>query len=351
MEQRVLFEKGEQKKFLNLVKNNLNCVSLRSISQFGFDMPYSTLKNYYREITLMPKDFFEDLCYLAKINSKQLNIKFLEGNWGNIKGGKIGIRVLMKKYPKKIKEWRKKGTRNSPIIGERNLKKIKIPLLNEELAEFIGVYLGDGTLTKYQIKIAGDYRYDLPYYDYLLKIIFETFNIRASIHKTKNHNTSILLISSKNICSFLNEKFKLKYGHKIRNKTVIPKKILNNEKLSIACLRGLIDTDGYIGRRGRNGSQFCIQFGSHNKYLLEQVYNLGKKLGIFTFCDKVGCGTNKWENIDEYFKIVGSSNLRHIIRFHLRKFRNKTIYQREVLDYYNKKIYKDLKLPFRISGA
>ena len=348
MEQRVLFKKGEQKKFFNSVKYNLNCVSMRSILQFGIDIPYSTLKNYYREITLMPKGFFNDLRYLARIDTEQLDIKFLEGNWGNIKGGKMGIRALMKKYPEKIKIWRKKGMTNSPVIGERNLKKIKTPLINEQLAEFIGVYLGDGTLNKYQIRIAGDYRYDLPYYNYLSKIVFELFGIKASIHKEKNVNTSLLLVSSKNMCSFLNKKFQLKYGNKIRNKTIIPKEILNDERLSIACLRGLIDTDGYVGRRGRNGSQFCIQFGSHNKYLLEQVYNLGKRLSIFTFCDRFGCGTNKWENIEKYFKLVGSSNLRHIVRFHLRKFRNKTIYQREVLDYYGESLYKDLTLPFKI---
>jgi hypothetical protein len=351
MEQRVLFQKGEQRNFLNSIKSNLRCVSLRSISQFGIEVNYSTLKNYYCEATLMPRNLFEDLCHLAKINSSQLNVRFLEGNWGCVKAGKKGMDALIKKYPDKLKEWRKKGMKNSPVIGKANLKKIKIPEINEQLAEFIGVYLGDGTLTEYQIRISGDYRYDLPYYVYLSKTILELFEVYASVHKEKNRNTSLLLISSKNICSFLNEKFKIKYGNKIRNKTIIPKQILNDEKLSIACLRGLIDTDGYIGRRGRNGSQFCIQFGSHNKYLLRQVYDIGKKLGIFTFCDKLGCGTNKWENIEKYFNIVGSSNLRHIVRFHLRKFENKTIYQREVLNYYDKKVYKDLKLPFKISGA
>jgi len=348
MEQRVLFKKGKQRDFILLVKYNLNCTSIRSISQFGLEVPYSTFKNYYHETTLMPKSLFDNLCHLAKISPEKLDVKFLEGNWGCIKAGKKGMDALMKKYPNKIKEWRKKGMKNSPVIGKGNMKKIKIPLLNEQLAEFIGVYLGDGTINEYQIRISGDYRYDLPYYNYLSKIIFELFGIWPSIHKEKNRNTALLLISSKNICSLLNKKFEIKYGHKIKNKTIIPKQILNDERLSIACLRGLIDTDGYVGRRGRDGSQFCIQFGSHNKYLLEQVYNLGKKLNIFTFCDNVGCGTNKWGNIEKYFKIVGSSNLRHIIRFHLRKFENKTIYQNEVKDYYEQSFYKDLVLPFKI---
>ena len=63
----------------------------------------------------------------------------------------------------------------------------------------VKIYLGDGTLNEYQIKIAGDYRYDLPYYAYLSKIVFELFGIKASIHKEKGVNTSILLMSSKNL--------------------------------------------------------------------------------------------------------------------------------------------------------
>ena len=48
-EQRVLFYNLEQRKFLDLVVEKLNCISVRGILQFGFDIPYSTLKNYYVE--------------------------------------------------------------------------------------------------------------------------------------------------------------------------------------------------------------------------------------------------------------------------------------------------------------
>jgi len=89
MEQRIKFHRGEQKKFLNQVIINLNCVSLRGVLQFGFNIPYSTIKNYYLERRLMPKNLFKNLCHIAKINSNKLNIKFIEGNWGQIKGGKI----------------------------------------------------------------------------------------------------------------------------------------------------------------------------------------------------------------------------------------------------------------------
>lgn len=351
MEQRVKFDKvNNQRKFLELVRDNLNCTSIKGILQFGIKVPYSTLKNYYNEHMLLPKSFFDDLCYLSKIDKNSLNVNYLEGNWGQVDGGKKGIRTTMKRYPKEIKKWRAKGAKNSPVVGDLNLKKIKIPGLDEKLAEFIGVFLGDGTMTNYQILISGDIRYDLPYYNYLSKLVFDLFEIKPSIKKVKNGNSINLIIFSKNVCSFLTKTFGIKPGNKIRNKTVIPKQIMEDEELAKACLRGLIDTDGSISRRGRNGSQFCIQFTSHNKLLLDQVNEVGKRLDIFTFYDKTGAGTNKWGNIEEYFKIVGSSNLRHVVRFDLRR-KGKTIYRNEVLNYFEQDLYRDMVLPYKVLGV
>ena len=70
-----------------------------------------------------------------------------------------------------------------------NVKKIKIPELDERLAEFIGVYLGDGTLTKYFIRISGDYRYDIPYFNYLKDLIYKLFGVNATITKDKKYKT------------------------------------------------------------------------------------------------------------------------------------------------------------------
>jgi len=85
---RIKFQKGKQREFLNLVVNRLNCVSLRGILQFGFDISYNSLKNYHTERRLLPKEFFDDLCYVSKLNQKDLNVKYLEDNWGKVKGGK-----------------------------------------------------------------------------------------------------------------------------------------------------------------------------------------------------------------------------------------------------------------------
>ncbi len=343
-DERVKFERCQQKLFLKFVINRLGYLSLRKLpDNLGFS--YSAFKSYYQEKCLMPKFLVEKLCSLSKININELDISYLPSNWGEKKGGKIGIYNMMEKHKSKLTEWRIKGGRNSSI---KSIKKIKHPELNEDLAEFIGVYLGDGTLTKYFIRVSGDYRYDLPYFNYLSKLTFRLFGVNPTVYKEKNRNTAYLAIFSKELCSFLNKKYSINFGNKIKNKTQIPEKILQSRKLSTACLRGLIDTDGSVSRRGRKGSQFCIQFTSHNIGLLNQVNEIGKNLKIFTYFTGNNIGTNKWENILRYFKIAGSSNLKHIVRFHLRNYKNKTIYLREVPLYFKKNLYSNMNLPFKM---
>lgn len=93
---RVQFKKGEQRKFLDLAVNKLNCVSVRGILQFGFDVSYSSLKNYYCERRLLPLNFFDGLCHIAKLNPKKFNVKYLDDNWGKVKGGKRSRRKKKK---------------------------------------------------------------------------------------------------------------------------------------------------------------------------------------------------------------------------------------------------------------
>tara|TARA_Y100000310_G_scaffold345843_1_gene471047 strand:- start:5935 stop:6780 length:846 start_codon:yes stop_codon:yes gene_type:complete len=273
-----------------------------------------------------------------------LDLEELPGNWGQRKGGKKGIETLMQKYKKELPLWREKAIKNSS--GKR-LKKIKIPQMSEKLAEFIGIHLGDGTMTKYFIRISGDYRYDLPYFRYISALIVELFGIKPQIFKDQRQmNTGYVLLRSKAICSLLNEKYNIPFGDKIRNKACIPNEILRNKKLSLACLRGLIDTDGSVSRRGTDGKQFCIDFKSHNPVLLSQVKQITEKTKLFTHFYNKSSGTNCWSSILKYFTTVGSSNLRHVVRFHQRTLGN-TLYQKEVIGYYEQDLYKQLDLPFK----
>jgi hypothetical protein len=85
---RIRFGRGQQRKFLHLVVRRLNSPSVRGILQFGFDVPYSTLKNYYNESRLLPNSLFDDMCEIARISKNDLDYEEVGENWGKIKGGK-----------------------------------------------------------------------------------------------------------------------------------------------------------------------------------------------------------------------------------------------------------------------
>jgi len=89
---RVKFGRGGQRKFLDLVVARLRAVSVRGVLQFGFDIPYSTLKNYYNGSRLLPGGLFDDLCAVANISKDSLSFEFVNENWGKVLGGRVGKR-------------------------------------------------------------------------------------------------------------------------------------------------------------------------------------------------------------------------------------------------------------------
>ena len=346
MDRRIKLRKGMQKEIINkAAKTNR---SLKELAK-KVEISYSLIRKYNQEKLLMPENLFNKLLNITSVNKKKIKIEYLQQNWGKRLGGLKGMETLKKKYPDKISLWRKNGLKNSNFS---NLKKIKFPEIDEKLAEFVGVYLGDGTLTKYFIRISGDSRFDNHYFKYLSNLIREIFEIDSKITKEKNHNTIYLTIYSKEVCLFFEKNLGIKLGDKIRNNTLIPKIFLENNILSLALLRGLMDTDGSISRRGRKGEQFTVVLTSHNPNLIEQVKSISDKNNLFSFISKKRdqIGTNSKKRIVNYFKIVGSSNLRHIIRFKLRFEENKTIYQKDISDHLQKDLYRDINLPFKSQG-
>lgn len=344
MERRVKFLKGQQKLFIQKIADK--CGSIKILAK-ELDLPYSTLKKYSCGSLLIPEGVFIKAIKLFDLNPEKFEITYLNSNWGQIKAGKKGMKVLQMRYPSKMVEWRKRGISKFSFT---NVKPINEPNVNEKLAEFFGVYLGDGTLTRYFIRISGDSRYDLSYFEYLDLLVFELFGIHGKISRNKKTNNLYFTIYSKKLCDFFNKRLGVKYGDKINNNTLISDLFLNDPPLALACLRGLVDTDGCVSLRG---DSFSISFFSGNPVLIKQIKTTFWKYGFFTYVSKGGdeIGTNSKEKVRLYFEKVGSSNLRHIVRFYQRFFYNEDVYQNDVAKHYQKSLYRSIKLPFRLAKA
>jgi len=339
---RVNFSPNQQRKFLLDACRKLNFKSLRDLSnKTALGISYSMLKKYGREERFMSLELINRLCVLAKINLDKYKIEaLLPPNWGARKGGKIGIKRVMRKYPEKIKEWRK---------IKRYIKPCKLPKeMNEKLAEFIGVALGDGTLCAHFLRISGDGRYDKLYFEYLATLSRELFEVEPSIFKDSRieKNTIYFQVSSKTICKFLNKTCGLPLGNKLEQNIKLPSSIKKNKIFATAFLRGMVDTDGTVANRGE---QFCIQFNSYHPTILEEISRIGKDLGIFTYKIKNGVGTNQKKKVLEYFRTVGSSNPKHILRFE-GFVKGKRVYLKDIPKLQQYRIYKSLMLPYRYKG-
>jgi len=92
MMDRINLGKRNQRKFIDLVIMRTNSPNLRGLIQFGIVNNYSTLKNYHNESRLIPEKLFLDMCEIAKINLDSLKFQKIKGNWGQVKGGRIGKR-------------------------------------------------------------------------------------------------------------------------------------------------------------------------------------------------------------------------------------------------------------------
>ena len=142
------------------------------------------------------------------------------------------------------------------------------------------------------------------------------------------------------LCEYLHKAWGLPFGDKILNKAQISDSILGNTAMLKGCIRGLVDTDGYIGK---DGDAFCIRFTSHNPLLFDQVKKVMKKFDVVSFSFKTELGTRRKERILRYMNYIHSSNLKNVIRF--KKYNeNKRLIKIKDLDFLK---YQNIKLPYK----
>lgn len=330
-DKRLFFQEGKQREMLQFLANKYGLthreigrqvgIQRRTITGYFSGTKNIRLSSFHKLISIYP-----EMSVFEQFIEKQLPL-----NWGSVKGGKKGMHGLWVKYGiETISAWRKKEYKERKIPLSPT-KEIIVPKeINLEIAELLGAYIGDGTITKYFIRIAGDKRFDKSYFKYLSGLFKKNFGVTATITEVAATNQLSLEIRSLKLIQYFTKTFDLALGDKIRNKTKIPECILQSEDLTKACLRGLMDTDGSVSRRS---TYMCLAFTAHSPVLLDQVYGIGLKFGYFTYKGHNQTGSNSWKKIRKYFAEVGSSNLRHIVRFEERLRNNRFLYQEDILKY------------------
>lgn len=195
-------------------------------------------------------------------------------------------------------------------------KEIKYPVRCVELAELIGVILGDGGLSgNHQLTVSFNNKTDKEYSVFLGRMLRKLFPIDYHIHPRKNCNGADIVVNSLNLVGFL-LKQGLVAGNKVRNQVGIPGWIYEKIEYQKACLRGLIDTDGsfYCHRYNSNGKNYKylkLCFASRSKPLLNSVMRILRKFDFDVYMHSDQVFIYSISGIKKYFEEIGTHNPKH----------------------------------------
>lgn len=321
---RAVLQRGEQKKLLQNVVRNCN-LSNQKLAQF-LGVSVRTITDWKREKYFIQLPAFKKLCKMT-LSPTPKNIEIRDPFWYTSHGSSAGAMAVLKKYgyiggdpeyrKKRWLEWWEK-------IGKFNknqyfvTRKIRRSKPDKNLAEFIGIVLGDGSITQRQVTITLNRKDDKEYAYYVSGLTKKIFGIAPSFYI--QGSVLDLSVSRTELVKFLIENG-LSVGNKVKQQVAVPEWIQKNNVLSKYCVRGLIDTDGsfYIEKHPYKNKTYrncVINFTNRSLPLLEFVKTKLQKLGFnakkrnrYNIC------LGKEEQIFRYFREIGSSNPKHYNKY------------------------------------
>lgn len=218
-------------------------------------------------------------------------------------------------------------------------RKVSLPcFLSEELAEFIGIMIGDGNINsrygknsngskslKSDIRISGNKKEE-KYLRYVMTLFHSLFNLKMRYKQDTAQNAAVLKAHSKGIVQYLHKICEIPVNKK--SDIVFIPEIIKKANTSIKCafLRGLADTDFTVTFKNRTnkGHNYPVIKGSFkSKFLIEDLEVLYSELG-FRYCVVYGergfdkrinkydirhcIYLNGHENFEKWLSFVGFSN-------------------------------------------
>ncbi len=318
---RAIFKKGQLDEFITQCKNvaGLSLPKLATI----ISVERHTLNDWRRGKRLPNLD---KLKRLSKLTSTPLPpiLETKSDTWGSSKAGLI----RQQKYGCTLSiEDRIYGGHASQAARKANPEyytKLGCPIPRDfvfpdhndcQLAEFIGILLGDGCIQSEQVSITLNSDADRNYIIYVSSLITKLFQYSPSIHSRLPTKATVLLISGKDFTAKL-VSMGMKIGDKVKQQVDVPDWIKSDPELSRWCFRGLMDTDGGIFTNSYviNGKSYVYpktNFTNASQPLLDFVYNTLKHKD-FHPNNKQPRKVWLYSQVESkrYLEVIGSSNER-----------------------------------------
>lgn len=245
--------------------------------------------------------------------------------------GKKGWRAVQRKYGRiPLDEarrqsgwkawWQKTGRHNvADILKPRS---IYAPEKSVELAEYIGIMMGDGGLSKYQATVTLHHIDDREYGIFVVKLIQKLFRVIPATYHDARGSVISIVVSRAALVKLLH-RLGLPIGNKVAQQFDIPPWIKKKKSYSIACMRGLFDTDGSVFThryrvKGKSYAYIKLGFSSHSQPLLISV---GKILSAHGMKPRLTVNAVRLESqadVQTYFKLIGSHNPKHLKKWQKR---------------------------------
>jgi len=325
---RAKFKKGKQKEFIIKSKEELG-LTWQEFSQIA-KTSSRNLNDWKNEKISMSLDAVKIICKQRKC-ALPTEIEILNPYWYARSGALLGGKATYEKYgiiggdqenrKEKWNQWWEKEGKLKPNGILKPLPFTK-PRFSKKLAEFVGIMLGDGGMTKNQITVTLHSEDDLEYSVFVEKLLEELFEVKPSKKKRSNCKAFKILLSRVGVIRFLNDIVGLVIGNKVRQQVDIPNWINEKRNFQLACVRGLIDTDGcvIIHKYKSKGKLYLykkLSFTNRSFPLLCSVKKILDGLEIKNRITK-----NSFEiriearkDVKKYFQIIGSHNPKHLKRF------------------------------------
>lgn len=326
---RVFFPKGRQGEFLLQSKESLG-VSWGEIAVLS-GTTVRNLSDWRNEKISMSLSALRAICRERRCPLPK-SIEIRDAYWYVTKGAKAGGAAILEKYGRvggdpghremKWREWweREGKSKQLPIMTAASFRK---PRHSVALAEFVGIMLGDGGMSEHQMTITLNGVTDQHYVKYVRHLIGTLFDIPTGTYSHISSLAKRIVISRTALVEYLtSDRIGLRKGNKVRQQVDIPEWVKEKRAYSIACLRGLIDTDGCViihqyRSKGNLYRYKKISLSNHSIPILKSASAILTSLGIGYRITKDGWNIRieAKDDVAKYFRIVGTSNQKHRERY------------------------------------
>jgi hypothetical protein len=320
---RAVFTAGEQRAWIEELKN---LASLSEISKVC-SCSERTVRDWQREKYHIDYSCVMDLCKKFKLKIPAIR-RVSRSEFAREAGRKGGLSTVAKhgavggnEQVRKNgweKWWNEKGRHKTDAITAP--QPIVLPNRSAFLAEFCGIMLGDGGISDNQISITLHAKDDLTYATHVVALIRALFGLQPSVYTRESENVIVIVVSRVLLVRYLTNEIGLLKGSKVRQQASVPKWIVDDDRYAIACVRGLIDTDGtvydhtYVSS-GKKYSYKKLSFTNASKPLLEYMFRILTAKGLKPrLAGKHDVRLESKSDVARYFEIVGSHNPKHLKR-------------------------------------